>query len=287
MKNNHQIIDILACQIEIPATLTEAARDTHLLNTANKLRKKLSDNHYDLVVLPELSSIDYSVDTFDCLAHVAESLEGRSYQIFRELAIEFGVYFVYGIARKADDGFYISQVVIDARGHLVGHFDKLHIANFGFSSEKKYFRPGKHLLVFELKGIKIAPIICYDIRIPELTRTLAIEHNVQLVLHCGAYGRDQSFFTWHDFVITRALENQLFFLSLNRAGETFGNSFFCPPWIDEVTPGIKFPDFQESLQWVSVDANVIDQVKSQYSFLTDRHDDYFLLENKVMTGSSE
>ena len=127
------------------------------------------------------------------------------------------------------------------------------------------------------RGIKIAPIICYDIRIPELTRTLALNHDVQLILHCGAYGRDESFDTWHDFIVTRALENQLFILSLNRAGENFGHSFFCPPWVDETSAGFKFSDFGEALVRLNVDTKLIAQVRDQYSFLIDKHEDYDLL----------
>lgn len=37
-------------------------------------------------------------------------------------------------------------------------------------------------------GYRIAPIICYDIRVPELCRTLCIDQGAHLILHCGAYG---------------------------------------------------------------------------------------------------
>ena len=277
MKNKNQKLDILACQINVPQTQSIAAKDQHIEETAAKLRRKLSSDNYDLVVLPELSSIDYSVETFENLVEIAETLKGRSFEVFSELAKEFGVFIVYGIARKTNNNFYISQVGINSIGKLIGHYDKLHIANFGGSSEKKYFTPGKHLLVFEIKGINIAPIICYDIRIPELTRTLALEHNVELVLHCGAYGRDESFSSWHDFVVTRALENQLYILSLNRAGKNFGHSYFCPPWVDETTTGLKFPEFDEAFIALSVDTQIIEQVRKQYSFLADKHEDYNLL----------
>ena len=279
MREKNQKLEILACQIDIPQTQTVTDRNQHIDNTAAKIRKLLTERKFDLVVLPELSSIDYSIEVFENLGEIAETLSGRSFEVFSELAREFEVYVVYGIARKDNDDYFISQVAINSKGELIGNFDKLHIANFGGSSEKKYFKPGDHLLVFEVKGLKIAPIICYDIRIPELTRTLALEHNVELVLHCGAYGRDESFHSWHDFVVTRALENQLYILSLNRAGENFGYSFFCPPWVDETTAGIKFPEFDEAFMALSLDPQKIKQIREQYSFLTDKHDDYSLLTN--------
>ena len=93
-------------------------------------------------------------------------------------------------------------------------------------SRKKYFTSVNHYFTFFINKIKCSTIICYDIRIPELIRDLTLNHDVKLVLHCGVYFRDESFFTWHQFAITRALENQIFLLNLNRAGKKFGNSIF-------------------------------------------------------------
>ena len=156
----------------------------------------------------------------------------------------------------------------------VGGFDKLHLAQFGRSVEKTYFSRGDHLFVFKLDGFSIAPIICYDIRPPELTRTLAVDHGVDLVLHCSAHFRDETFHTWHHFSVCRAVENQIYFLSLNRAGENYGNSFFCTPWIDENSPGIRFPQTDEKFQSIEIDANLIKGVRREFTLLEDRFDDY-------------
>ena len=270
-------LKLLACQIDIPQMETVFQRDQHLEFTARKLEDRLQNEFLDLVVLPELSSVDYSPATFNNLKDFAEPLKGPSYEIFRKVAMDFGVAIVYGIPRRCDSHYLITQVLVGADGEIMGYFDKLHIAHFSASTEKDYFRHGKHLFVFEYKGIRIAPIICYDIRIPELTRTLVLKHQVQLILHCGAYGRDESFYSWHHFVITRALENQVYILSLNRAGNGFGNSLFCEPWVDETTPPVEFAAFDESMIALEVKPSRIEEVRSRYSFLQDRFSDYGLL----------
>ena len=270
-------LKILACQIEIGAVATAAQRDQHLQDVAQKIRTQLTLNPHDLVVLPELSSIDYSRDSFGNLQEVAEPLDGPSFQIFSKLAQEFSVAIVYGMPRKEANHFHISQVAIDENGELIGHFDKLHIAQYGASMEKEYFERGNHLFVFEVKGIKVAPIICYDIRIPELSRTLVVEHDVQLILHCGAYARDDSFYSWHHFSVSRAIENQVFFLSLNRAGENYGNSIFCAPWVDENAPGVAFPQQDEMLQSLEIETDQIQDIRRKYTFLADRFESYSAL----------
>jgi len=265
---------LLACQIAIPPVATAPARDRFLAETAEKIHRRFAQAPADLVVLPELSGIDYSRAAFDRLDQLAEPLEGPSSEVFRALAGELGVPIVYGIPRRADGGYRISQVVVGPERRILGHFDKIHIAQYGASFEKEYFSRGRHLFVFEHLGIRIAPIICYDIRIPELSRTLALQHGVQLILHCGAYARDESFASWHDFVVARAMENQIYLLSLNRAGADFGRSLFCGPWVDEESPAVAFPETDEAFVSLSVDPARIQSVRKQYSFLQDRLEDY-------------
>ncbi len=266
---------LLACQITIPPTPSVEERDRHVLRIAHAIETKCQDQPVDLIVLPELSAVDYSRQTFDGLSDLAESLDGTTVNVFSKLARRCDATVIFGMPRiGSDGGFHICHVAVGPDGGLLGHYDKLHIAQFGASMEKEYFTRGSHLFAFDVNGVKIAPIICYDIRVPELTRTLAVDHGVQLILHCGAYARDESFDSWHDFVVTRAVENQVFFLSLNRAGPDFGASLFCPPWIDNDHPPTRFPEHDEAFLVLDVDPDLLQSVRSDYTFLGDRLDNY-------------
>jgi nitrilase len=272
-ENTATSLRLLACQLNIPNITTVAERDQHLQETAAKIRKQLSQRPADLVVLPELSSIDYARYTFDQLHELAESDYGTSFEVFSELAKEFGVTVVYGFPGRRNQQYTICQAAVSAGGRLLGVYDKLHIAHYGASMEKDYFVRGTHLLVFEHLGIRIAPIICYDIRFPELCQTLATKHKVQLILHCGAYFRDASFPSWHHFAVTRAMENQVYLLSLNRAGKDYGDSLFCPPWMDTKNPLVTFDKEKEDFKYLTFDAQAINRAK-HYPFKEDRLDDY-------------
>ena len=272
----NETLTLLACQIEIPPMTTAAERDAHLHQSAGKVRARLEEeaSRIDLVVLPELSSIDYSRETFARLDEIAEPLRGASFEVWSEVAKESKVFVSYGFARQADGGPYISVGVVGPDGEFLGHYDKLHLAQYGASMEKEYFNRGNHLFTFEVNGFRLSPIICYDIRIPELTRALVVDHGVDVILHCGAYFRDESFHTWHPFAVARALENQVYFLSLNRAGSNYGNSLFCLPWQDENTPPTSFAETAEDFQEISLDHATLLQVRQDYTFLKDRLDDY-------------
>ena len=260
---------ILACQIAVPTIRDSAARDRHLERVSERLRAEIDAQSADVVVLPELSSIEYSREAFECLGSLAETFDGPSFRVFSPLAQETRTPIVYGIPRADGDRVLISQVVVGAGGDYLGHYDKLHMAHYGASFEKDYFCPGNQLLVLELVGMRIAPMICYDIRFPELARTLVVRHGAELLLHCSAYYADESYYSWHPFVVTRALENQVPILSLNRAGESFGSSIYCPPWVDDTQPEIVFPK-EESYRIIEINPDLSRAARERYTFLEDR-----------------
>jgi len=267
-------LKLLACQVEIPPMTHAHERDAHLAALAARVRQQLAHSAADVVVLPELASMAYSRAAFGALDALAEPLDGVSYHTWARLAREHGVHVVYGFARRSVQGFSIAVGIVNPQGALLGHYDKLHLAQYGASMEKEYFRRGGHLFVFEVRGFRLAPIVCYDIRIPELARTLVVRHGVDAILHCGAYYRDASFHSWHAFVLTRALENQCYFLSLNRAGQEYGHSIFCGPWHDDSERPQVFSPRQSELRTLTLSRARLDAARHTYSFLADRLPDY-------------
>lgn len=276
--NETQTLTILAAQIEVPANMrTTNQRDRHLMQVAELLEQALSKRACDLVVLPELSSVSYSQHCFEHSDVFAEDQHGPSFKILSKLAKKYAVAILYGAPRLDEQGkLFVSQFLIDDKGASAGVFDKLHIAQFGASMEKNYFTSGNKLLVFDIKGLRFAPLICYDIRFAAVADELARRHKVDVVLHPVAFYQDQSFYSWRSFVITRALENQIYWLSVNRAGEKFGRSILCPPWVDDDTPETVL-GAPQALAYFEVDKQSITQVRKRYPFQQDKRDDYAVL----------
>jgi nitrilase len=263
LSQNIGALTVLACQVSVPPVQTPSDRDAHVRALCDRIRQYLDGTDtVDLIVLPELCTMEYSAGAFSHLDSLAEPIDGPSTQAFSQLAQESGA-----MVR----GFAISQLIIDGAGQMVECYDKMHLCHYGASTEKDYFQAGERIVFVDLKGWRIAPIICYDIRIPELSRALAVDYDVNLLLHCGAYFRDESFSSWHSFVITRAMENQVYFLSLNRAGADYGGSIFCPPWMDDDQPVQYFETHDEDFRHLELDPALLLDVRSRYTFLKDRH----------------
>ena len=262
---------LLACQIAIPRTRCRGDQLTHLRALCRRLRAACRERVPDLIVLPELAAQEYGNGAFACLRDLDDDGRGPVTGIFAELARELGCHIAVGVARRDGAHHHISQLLLGPDGELAGVYDKLHCAQFGASAEAAHFSPGRHLLVTEIAGWRLGVMICYDLRFPELARRMA-ELGVELMLHPVAFTRDFSFVSWHAFVITRAMENQCYWLSLNRAGEAWGHSLLCPPLVDEDHPVTTF-GAEESLHWFTLDRSALEEARTRLPLGQDRRDD--------------
>lgn len=192
----------------------------------------------DIFVLPELAPIGYSEECFQALADLAEDelgppTEAPCREAFARVARQHSAFICYGIpARRPDGKFAIRQVVLDDSGCVVTSYDKCHLCDYGDCAETRFFEPGVSLSFFECRGWRVGLMICADIRYSELCRELVVGRGCDIILQPAAFARDVSYASWQSFVECRSLENQIYWAGVNYAGDHFGGSMWCPPWID-------------------------------------------------------
>ncbi|EOD16368.1 hypothetical protein EMIHUDRAFT_210750 [Emiliania huxleyi CCMP1516] len=270
---------VLGLQVELLAGQTEA-------NLARAEALIRANPGHRLYVLPELSSHGYCDEVLSQLdptrperpAQDAES--GSVTAFFCRLARDVDAHISYGFLRDAGAGrTCICQAVVDPRGQLVLAYDKMHLCDMGDCSEIAHgCSPGEgELGVFECDGVRVGVTICYDLRFPELYRALAWDAGCDLILHPAAFVRDATFPMYHQqFVATRAVENGVYLLSVSYAGERFGSSVACPPWIGDV-PGLAAPLAAASLGTAEgvlplvVEPRHLEAVRRAYPYRRDVH----------------
>ena len=126
----------------------------------------------DVVVLPETWNTGFFPK--ERLSELAEQDCARVKRELGGLAAELGVNLVAGSVANVRGGkVYNTACVFDRAGNCVAEYDKTHL--FTPMGEHAYFTPGDHLCRFRLDGHDCGLVICYDIRFPELTRTLAVQ----------------------------------------------------------------------------------------------------------------
>lgn len=187
--------------------------------TANQLKVKewvaslIEGNKPDTIVLPELWTTGY---TLEILKEIADEDGVGTKEYLSSLAKEFGINIIGGsVATKINDYIYNTSFVFDRKGDLVYTYNKVHLVPM--LNEHKYITGGTDVPeVFELDGIKMGLIICYDLRFPEIIRPLAIEG--AQVLHVVAEWPSARTLHWTSLQIARAIENQMYVISSNRIG---------------------------------------------------------------------
>lgn len=92
-------------------------------------------------------------------------------------------------------------------------YDKQRV--FKFSGEDKVFTSGTASTMWEFKGWKIKPIVCFDLRFPELVRNYPPYYDLIL---CTAHWPRPRISAWDKLLQARAIENQCYVAAVNRFG---------------------------------------------------------------------
>ena len=164
----------------------------------------------DLVVLPEMCFTGYLFPSKEELLKFAEPVpDGPSCQRIIKLCREQNLSVVFGMPEKSGDRLYNSAVLVtyDGKIHV---YRKSHL----FLDEKDIFDPGDTGFgVFDLDGIKIGLLVCFDYIFPESGRSLAL-NGAQVVCHPSNLVLDYA----QSMTLTRAAENRVFWVIANRTG---------------------------------------------------------------------
>jgi len=179
-----------------------------------------------LVVLPEMTTTGFTMDT----AGQAESREGKSLAGFRALARENGVALVAGVPIREGDACYNMAFLIDSTGEVVAEYRKQRV--FRYAREGEHYASGTSACIAELDGVRVALLICFDLRYPELFRAVARDVDAVILIANWPAARRAH---WDALVTARAIENQCYVVAVNRIGtadglEYDGGSVVIGPW---------------------------------------------------------
>ncbi len=180
-----------------------------------------------LLVLPEMFATGFSLDLTRTLGAAARETEA----FLRALAEERQCAVLAGIVSESADGRARNEAVVFAPdGSELARYEKQR--PFTGAGEDTVHLPGSRAVVFEWGGVKIAPLVCYDLRFPELFRAaLRLGAELFVVIAAWPVKRIEH---WTTLLRARAIENQAYVLGVNRTGgepdfEYSGQSLLVDP----------------------------------------------------------
>ncbi len=167
----------------------------------------------DLVLLPETFNTGFSINP----AAFAEPMEGPSVRFLVDAARHTGAA-VAATLLIEEQGRYFNRMVCAYPDGKLATYDKRHL--FRLSEEYRLFSGGDRQVVLEVKGWRVAPIVCYDLRFPVWSKNTFDDGQYGYdLLVCPANWPASRSNVWKTLLAARAIENQAYAAGVNRIGD--------------------------------------------------------------------
>lgn len=174
-----------------------------------KVRQALTSCDFDLMVLPELFATGSIFTSKQQAWDFSEPVpDGETTQVLMAIAEAQNAYIVGGLVERDGDRLYNTAVIVGPQG-LVGKHRKVYLPMF----ERSFFTPGTIFEVFEVLGVKVGFLLCYDSWFPEAGKTLG-EQGVELIFNPSNFCGEDSL----EVIQQRAQELSVYIITANRLG---------------------------------------------------------------------
>ena len=230
------------------------------------LLRVAADQGAQLIALPEMFATGFSMRAEAMAAHAPATRD-----FLAEAASDLGVWLAGGFAEPGPDRPVNACGVFSPSGEEILHSLKIH--PFTLAGEDQHFDAGTAVESIEIDGVRVTPLICYDLRFPELFRLSAARTDLFLVIANWPIRRSQA---WRTLLAARAIDDQAWVLGVNRVGEAQGylhrgDTTLLDPWGSVVAtlaeePGVVIGE---------VDAGVVRTARERFRFLEDRRPDLY------------
>ncbi len=171
----------------------------------------------DLILLPEMFTTGFSMAS----SRIAERMDGETVQWMKRMAGESKAVICGSLIIEENGNYYNRLIWMRADG-TYDCYDKRHL--FRMADEDQHFNAGTEKLIVELKGWKICPLICYDLRFPvfsrnryETDRRTFAKAEYDLLIYVANWPSPRAS-AWSKLLMARAIENQCYVAGLNRIG---------------------------------------------------------------------
>lgn len=269
-------VQIACLQTRPRATFQEA------LDEALPLAEQAAADGARMLFLPEYCGGLASDGTRFCPPAAAEA-EHPVLSALRETAKSLGVWMQVGSIAISGPGEKIINrgFVLDDQGDVQSRYDKIHLFDVTLSETATYresetVAPGAEACLVETPLGMLGHTICYDLRFPQLYRSLA--QSGAHVLTCpAAFTKTTGEAHWHILNRARAIENGAFMVSACAVGEVpgggacYGHSLVVAPWGEVLADG----GAEAGVVMATLDLGAVAEARAKVPSLT--HDRDFAL----------
>ena len=231
----------MAKKVTVAAVQLSSGADPVLnIETALSLVHEAADRGATYVQLPEYFNYLGPTKGFGA---VAESIPGPTSERMAALALERRVSVHVGSLLERSsvpDRFFNTSLLFGPDGRNVAIYRKIHLFDVDVPDavvhrESDAILPGEHMVVARLASFALGMTVCFDVRFPELYRSLCAS-GAQVLAIPAAFNASTGRAHWETLVRARAIENHAFVVAAAQVGETtdgiatHGHSLIVDPW---------------------------------------------------------
>ena len=195
----------------IQSTIKWEDRNTNLEHYSSLINK--IDTATDIILLPEMFPTGFSMD----VSKLAEKMDGVTINWMTKMAFSMKASIIGSVIISEGDRFYNRLLLVHPDGSIQT-YDKRHL--FRMAHEDQTYTPSTNYIVVDIKGWKVRPFVCYDLRFPVWARNKYIngvwEYDLAIFIANWPASRT---IPWQTLPIARAIENQSYVATLNRIGK--------------------------------------------------------------------
>lgn len=225
--------------------------------------------HADILVLPEMWTIGYN---FHKLQEQVGAHGDDLYEELAEFARRKNIFLLAGSMPTRVDGKIYNRSYCFGPAGEIAHYDKVHL--FSLLTEPQHFAAGDRRVTAEVADIPTGLSICYDVRFPELYRSLALD-GAQLIF-VPAEWPESRLLAWVEMNRARAIENQVYICAVNGVG-TYRSNVFAgrSALIDPMGEYIVRGEASETILYGEYDSDRVAEVRAHMSVWADRRVDVY------------
>jgi len=260
MSQNNKL-KVAAVQFEI-SWLDKSANLKRLEELISKLKS------VDLLIFPETFPTGFAIDSDGCEEPLSggEVLDWMKRQAARLDCVIAGSALVENQGKKSNRFYWVYP------GGESRYYDKRHLFRLG--NEQDFVLAGEERLVIELNGVRILPLVCYDLRFPVWSRNRNDYDLIVNVANWPAVRRN----VWDTLLKARAMENQAYVIGVNRVGDdgkgvAHSGGTVVYDYLGEAITSAE--DNQEEVIYANIDLERLNQFKEKFPAYLDADD--FLL----------
>jgi len=218
----------------------------------------------DLIILPEMFTSGFTMNATE----VSETMDGQTIAWLKSTAKEKQTAIIGSLVISENDNFYNRLVCVEPTGYIT-KYDKRH--TFTLAGEHKVYTAGIEKVIFNYKGWKICPLICYDLRFPVWARNV---EDYDLLLYVANWPKIRTN-AWDALLKARAIENMAYCIGVNRIGldgnnyEYIGHSGAYDVLGNRMDA---IPENKEAIEIVVLEKEHINTYREKLNFLNDKDD---------------